>query len=481
MNIQILKPKLAKARAGLLHAMTLLETIIVLIIATAAIAAGGMFYAEYLNNVTNKATADQLKDVSDAFAKYIQDNYAPIIAALPASKIAAISFTSLQPDYLDSKFVNQNPWQQSYVLTVRQPDPLKNILEAIVYTKGGEVIPANNASSIAQMVGSGGGYTQAGGDPNAVIANFDGFTLNLTSYNAAPGGTGKLVSAIFMNETGVIISDYLYRNAITGRPELNRMNTALDMNSKNVDNVGNLTSPTGNIQAQTGTVQGHTIISDTTIQAAGDITSTGGQIHGVTMVSDTTIQAGTNITAGGTVSSSALSVAGAATVGSLAATTTVAAGSTVSGASLVSSGGITAASDVTTSGGDIRATTGKVQGTSVKSDTMITMQVGAGSEGSGCTTGTISLDGSGRLLSCVGGAWRGGTYGGIVYGPFRQIVDVGTTNDYLGPESSYVMCAVGRASGQGLCDVYQSGGGWWQFTHSEHEWMAECQAVCLQK
>ena len=461
------------------YAMTLIETTVVLIIATAAIAAGGSFYAEYLNNLTNKATADQLKDVSDSFAKYIQDNYAPIIAALPASKIAVINFSSLQPDYLDSKFVNQNPFGQSYVFTVRQPDPLKNILEAIVYTTGGEAIPPNNASAIAQMVGAGGGYTKAGGSATAVISNFNGYTLDLSSYSAVPSGSGKLVSAIFMNETGVVISDYLYRNAIPNRPELNRMNTALDMNSNNINNAGNVTSPNGNIQAQNGTVQGKTIISDTTIVAGGNITSSGGAVHGVTLVSDTTITAGTNIIAGGDVSAGTANIAGSASVGNLTVGTTINAGSTITGSSLVSTGGVTASNDITTSGGSINATNGNVHAKAIQSDTTAQLGLSTASLGGGCTTGTIGLDNSGRLLSCVSGTWSS-TAGTMSLGPMRQAIG-GGSEDYTDNLGSQKFCALSTTtiSGEGICTVWTDGTSWFMRTtkwNSNHVW---CQAVCL--
>jgi len=221
-------------------AMTLIETTIVLMIAIAAMAAGANFYSDYLQNQANKATADQMNDLSRSFSKYLQDNYSTVLTDAAVTGTTEIALEDLQPEYISNQFVNRNPFGQEYVFAVRKPDPAINSLEAIIYTRGGEEIEPPQALTISQMLGAGGGFTLKGGNPNTVRATFDGFSLDLADYNANPQGTGKLVAALFLNDMGMIASDFLYRNRVPGRPELNTMNTAINMNGNNLDNAADI-------------------------------------------------------------------------------------------------------------------------------------------------------------------------------------------------------------------------------------------------
>lgn len=60
-----------------------------------------------------------------------------------------------------------------------------------------------------------------------------------------------------------VFDNLLHRTAIAGRPELNRMETALDMNNQNIDNVAALEAVTGNI----------TTVNSTTINNSGTATT----------------------------------------------------------------------------------------------------------------------------------------------------------------------------------------------------------------
>lgn len=120
-------------------------------------------------------------------------------------------------------------------------------LESVVYTSGGEVIRPNSANNIAQLVGAGGGFTMPDGDTSEVRSTFGGFTLDLqTTYNLDPG-PGKLVSAMFFDDEGSLVSDFLYRNAIPGRPDLNTMNTSINMDGNNLNAAGEVNADEANI------------------------------------------------------------------------------------------------------------------------------------------------------------------------------------------------------------------------------------------
>lgn len=482
-------------RSGVRAAMTLLETTIVMIIAVASLAAGAGYYADYLNNMANAVAAKQLKDVSMAFSKYLQDNYATVLSTVPAVNggSAKVAVGLLMPDYLSSKFALTNPYGQSYILAVRLPDATKTNMEAIVYTTGGQQIDAKNALSIAQYVGAGGGFTLKGGDPNTVQSTFNGYTLSLTDYNANLGTGGYLVSVLFMNETGKIVQDYLYRNTIPGRPELNRMTTALDMGANNLTNAGNITSPTGSIAAPGGEVAGSRLTSTTTIAAGSNITAAG-IIEGAALVSDTTITATGNITTGGTVSAATLWTSGNVQASSVTATGTITSGGNMTAGGVVQGSLVNSTGEITSTGGVTANANIKskslVEGNQLKSDSTLIMAVGQAVVGSGCVTGTIALDATGLMLSCVNGLWKSPGVSTAVFGnnlnwPNNTTV-VNETHD-LNAEAGYAtnaffycsLAVQGNDSAFGTCQVWASSGRWYLHAQKVSGAGLMCQAVCL--
>jgi hypothetical protein len=356
----------AEARSRVRQAWGLLETAFVLIIAIGAMAAGAQFYMDYLKNQTVRTTAEQMNAVSKAFSKYLEDEYGTVLAQASATGRVEIPIEDLQPDYLSPSFYNKNPYGQEFVLAVRKPDPAKANLEGIVYTRGGEEIPPDQALMIAQSIGAAGGFTLRGGSATQVRTTFDSFELNLADYGANPGGSGKVVSALFLNELGAVTTDYLYRNAVAGHPELNQMNTNLGMNNHNITAVNELQTnsiaATGNIVTSGGTVKGQTLQADQSVTAAtGDISAPNGTVRGGQLVATTGLSVGTNATIGGNVNAS---------------------------------GSVTA-------GGAITAI-GRVTG-SVLYPTLI---AGENASCAGYNQGDIANSSTGRTLSCQSGIWR---------------------------------------------------------------------------
>ena len=370
----------------------LLESVIVLIIAIAAMAAGARFYSDYLKNQGDRATAEHMLDVSRAYAKYLQDNYAKVLADATPTGVTETPIDDLIPDYLSTQFVNKNPFGQEYVFSARKPDPTKTSLEAVVYTRGGEEIEPSRALNISQMLGAGGGFTLKGGDRYAVRATFDGFELNLSDYDADPQGTGKLVSALFLNDMGMIATDFLYRNKVPGRPELNQMNTAIDMGGNNLNNAA--------------------LVSATAVAATGDITSSAGKLAG------TLVESTGNVNAAGDISS--------------------ANGSVRAPNGEVMGGTVNATNDISSANGNINALSGQIHGATVLSDGRVIGQHlqldGAAERGAWCEgPNLIGIDDNGKVLSCQNNAWRGNE-GGLCqdgrvinygYGPINLTNDSG--------------------------------------------------------
>jgi len=265
--------KYATPRIG----VTLLEVAIVMMVATAAIGSGGMMYASHLKNQTNMVAAQQMKDVSRAFERYITDNYAQVLSDTRAMGWLRVPVSELVPQYLKQSFSNQNVFGQEYVLAVKRPVssmPNHTGLDAVVFTTGGEEISSDRALSIAQAIGTSGGFTLKGGSPTQVRSTFDGYNLDLNDFgDPAPDSTGKLVSAIFMGEGGSMTMDYLHRERVAGRPELNRMDTSLDMNDNNIDKIQNLNTQNVHVSQDlyaNGRIDGSNLYIEENLEVGGD-------------------------------------------------------------------------------------------------------------------------------------------------------------------------------------------------------------------
>jgi len=273
MRNTIYPDKYAVSRTG----VTLLEVAIVMMVATAAIGSGGMMYASHLKNQTNMVAAQQMKDVSRAFEQYITDNYAQVLSDTRAMGWLRIPVDELVPQYLKQSFNNQNVFGQEYVLAVKRPVsamPNHTGLDAVVFTTGGEEIPSDRALAIAQTIGTGGGFTLKGGSPVQVRATFDGYNLDLRDFgDPAPDTTGKLVSAIFMGEGGSMTMDYLHRERVAGRPELNRMDTNLDMGDNNIEKIQNLNTQNVHVSqnlSASGRIDGNSLHIGENLEVGGD-------------------------------------------------------------------------------------------------------------------------------------------------------------------------------------------------------------------
>lgn len=211
---------------------TLIESMFVLIIASIASISGLTYYNTYLDNLNNQVAADQAKIISDASGRYIRDNYAAVIAIAGPTTPAAITIPMLiATGYLNTGFSSTNPYGQAYQVLAREP--IVNQLETMVVTTGGMAIPELSLRRIAQLIGAKGGYISVT-NPAVVQGALGGWQTTLANYGIAPGA-GHYASSLFF-QNGQIVNDYLYRNAVPGHPELNVMNTGMDMNGNLIDN-----------------------------------------------------------------------------------------------------------------------------------------------------------------------------------------------------------------------------------------------------
>lgn len=215
-----------------------LEVLIALMVGTLVAASVPAIYARYIEYQTTTVAGGQMRVVADAAAQYIKDNYSQVAANATPTVPAIITTSMLRgTGYLPAGFGDLNPYGQSYRVLVLEPTV--NKLQTLIITESGEVIKELSLRAIAKQVGAEGGYVSAA-NPAVAEGSFAGWSTPLASYGVAPGA-GHLATALFFQD-GALVNDYLYRHAVPGKPELQRMYAPIDMNGNDVNNAGTVTA-----------------------------------------------------------------------------------------------------------------------------------------------------------------------------------------------------------------------------------------------
>ncbi|MCA8290026.1 shufflon system plasmid conjugative transfer pilus tip adhesin PilV [Burkholderia vietnamiensis] len=228
-------------------AITLVETLGVLIVASLIMPTVWSWLSDDADAKINRATADHDKQVVLAAGHYIKDNYAAVLANASATTPATITVAMLKSQYpqmFATGFSANNPYGQT--VTVQAYQLTAGTLDTIIVTSGGQAISEGNMRKISQLVGGAGGYISS---VNPSVANGTYGTWGPKTIPNSPGAGHMVYSLMFQN--GALVSDYLYRKAVPGHPELNQMNTAIDMGENNVNNAATVNAqkvvtPAGN-------------------------------------------------------------------------------------------------------------------------------------------------------------------------------------------------------------------------------------------
>lgn len=209
------------------------------LIALAMIASTGLnLMARHMDSLNYQIAADQQQQVAEAAAQYLKDNFAAVYAAAgPTAPVTITPAMLRNTHYLPASFADTNAFGQTFAVLARRV--AANQLESVVLTTGGETIDEIGTREIAENLGAPGGFIPTS-DPGIVQGVRGGWQLALSNYGMNPG-VGHTASALFLQD-GTLANDYLYRNAIPGRPELNRMNTTLDMGGQDIVNAASITA-----------------------------------------------------------------------------------------------------------------------------------------------------------------------------------------------------------------------------------------------
>jgi hypothetical protein len=187
--------------------------------------------------------ANHMKQVVEASRKYVQANYSSLQAVATPTNAAVVSISDLRAaNMLPSTFASENAWGQSYQVYVLEPTP--DDLQTLVLTTGGKghsPLKPQFASTLvpkaAKLIGAAGGFVPTGvisGQPATTLQGvLGGWSYSFGSSNIPNPGAGHLGAMVYLAD-GVQDQDYLYRVAVPGKPELNRMSTVLDMDGNDI-------------------------------------------------------------------------------------------------------------------------------------------------------------------------------------------------------------------------------------------------------
>lgn len=215
-----------------------LEVMIALGVSTLLATAIPPLYDKWFEHQATNVAGEHMRVVAEAATAYIRDNY-NLVAANATPTVPAVITTAMMraTGHLQASFSDRNAYGQSYRVLVLEPTA--NKLQTLIITEGGEAIKELSLRAIAKQVGAEGGYVSTS-DPASAEGSFAGWKTSLAPYGVAPGA-GHLATALFFQD-GTLVNDYLYRHAVPGKPELQRMNAAIDMNGNNLDSAGTVTA-----------------------------------------------------------------------------------------------------------------------------------------------------------------------------------------------------------------------------------------------
>lgn len=234
------------ARLGRERGFTLIEITVTLTLIGIILGMMWPMVGDLADEYVNRNAAEQQMRIAKGARKYLDDNIGAVTASLAGTAPTLIPFATIQAaGYIPSELSAISPYGQTYNIAVRRPSPTAPQLQALVVTSGGTTISTKNAFRIARMQKGVGGYI-ASSNPNLIKSPDAQWSALASDFGLTPGA-GHIATALFSSD-GDGSGDYLWRNSIPGRPELNRMNTAIDMNNQNINNAATVTATT--VQAQ---------------------------------------------------------------------------------------------------------------------------------------------------------------------------------------------------------------------------------------
>ncbi|EFX0007522.1 shufflon system plasmid conjugative transfer pilus tip adhesin PilV [Escherichia coli] len=193
----------------------------------------------------NNVVARQATSWATAAKLYIAANYDSLLASAPTTISRS---TLVNSGYLNSGEPETNLFQQTWKVAVRKNTKNSDQLDAVLLSSGGQAMDYPTLRYIAAAIDGYGGFVYSGSMPSGCTSSTTtvngaacGWTLDLSGFGISTT-SGHIAVNLGADIAGSASSggDFLHRYSVPGHAEYNQMNTALDMNGKNVNRAGNL-------------------------------------------------------------------------------------------------------------------------------------------------------------------------------------------------------------------------------------------------
>ncbi len=228
--------------------MALVEFALMLILLAGTLNFTIDFLKEAAERRQARVAAGQLEFFTSAAEEYIQNNYAVLQATATATTAAVVNGATIQTaGHLPASWTTSNVWGQNYLLYVVEPSA-GDLLGLVVTTGGRDATGDPEFGSVtvpyaAFNAGSRAGHVPVGtitGEVSTTLRGTGDWTYDTTPItNYTDPGAGHLAAQIAFFD-GALAEDFLYRVGVPGRPELNQMQTNMDMNGNSITTVGSL-------------------------------------------------------------------------------------------------------------------------------------------------------------------------------------------------------------------------------------------------
>lgn len=247
-----------------------------LVAAMIALFAGLTLLPRYLSveDANLQATIDadvatQFQTILQGATKYAAANADTLLGSIDSSA-HLLPFTALA-GYLPGGFSQKNVLGQTWQVYVRQPET--GALQVLVEGIGGQKLSPKDLVKVSGLTGDLGGFVPYNGmldNLSSSVAQGTNWSLPIASVPGLPSpDSGRLLgNALIGSATNTTIqtNDFLYRDAVPGHPELNRMDVALNMGGNNVNNAATVNAVqgvfSGNVTAANGTVSGNLTVGN---------------------------------------------------------------------------------------------------------------------------------------------------------------------------------------------------------------------------
>lgn len=193
-----------------------------------------------------RQAAAHLSKVNQAVAAYVRKHHERLVSQATAGSGPEFGVDDLiRETLLPEGFSDRNVWLQEYRIYIRAPR--QGELQAVTLTIGGRGHDAKNPEfgtavipSTAALLEGAGGFVPTGTIPGQTAGTLHGaansWLISLGSLGIPSPGAGHL-GALASFDSSSLAQDFLYRVSVPGHPELNAMQTELDMTDHAIRNV----------------------------------------------------------------------------------------------------------------------------------------------------------------------------------------------------------------------------------------------------